>query len=449
VQILSVGFTLPDSQVDNYDWGSAPSFFDYDAIVVDPYVAVSELIEGILRGEGSRLTYSDEPIEDGPTTPTSIGLADLLRRRAEETEMLLARGGLVVCFGYPDVAHPRVSGFQGAYRYYWLPAAPGKDFGPAYLRHAHGTHVTVTDYEHPFAELLEQVRNNVFYRVMFTEGPNGLAAEGKVIGRSPGGAAIAIEYSVGQGRVVFLPALPARLTPSERSGVASRLVAAIRNTLLMSAEGSPPEWVNDYPLPGIEAAEKEMTEAEARIEALEAEAEQARGEFRKLDRFRRLLWQEGKYGYDLPVRDALALLGMTTYSRVDEPASFYCEGETLFVETESSTRAVGMEPHYRLRERIEGEIQKEGRKRAGLIVINGYREQQPAEREQQFTDSLRVAAESMRYCIIEASTLFEAVRRHFEGTGDAKAFAQRILKTEGYLSPEAARGETAADASTA
>jgi hypothetical protein len=268
-------------------------------------------------------------------------------------------------------------------------------------------------------------------------------AEGKVFGRSPGGAAIAIEYSVGQGRVVFLPALPMRLSPNERTAIAGRLVAAIRNMLLMSAEGTPPAWVGDVSLPGIEAAEKQMTEAEARLDEVEAELEQARGEFRKLDRFRRLLWQEGKYGYDLPVRDALVLLGMTGYSRVDEPATFYCEGEVLFVETESSTRACGMEPHYRLRERLEGEIQKEGRRRHGLIVVNGFREQPPNEREQQYTDSLRVAAESMRYCIIEATTLFEEVRRHFEGSGDVKAFAQRILATEGYLSREAAHGEKA------
>ena len=200
MRILTLGCPLPDPQIDNHDWANAPSFFDYDVIVVDPAGAVSELVEGVLRRGASPLTYTDEPIEDGPTTATSVGLADLLRRRQEETERLLARGGLVVCFAQSDVPHPRVSGFPGCHRYYWLPAPPGLDYGPKRLRPAHGASVSVTNYEHPFADFLERGRHNVLYRALFAEGTEGFGQAARVIGRSAGGAAIAIELSIGSGR---------------------------------------------------------------------------------------------------------------------------------------------------------------------------------------------------------------------------------------------------------
>jgi len=190
MRILSLACPLPDATVDNYDWASAPSFFDYDAIVVDPADAVSKFIESVLTGKGDApLTYDDEGILDGPTTAEAIGLADMLRRRREETERLLARGGLVVCYAQPDVEHRGVTGFNGAHRMYWLPAPNGKDYGPQYVKPALGMHVETADFEHPFANYLEGVRNNVHYRALFTEGASGFG--GHVLGRSPGGAAIA------------------------------------------------------------------------------------------------------------------------------------------------------------------------------------------------------------------------------------------------------------------
>jgi hypothetical protein len=439
VRILALGQGLPDAAIDNYNWGSALSFYDYDAMIVDPAEAVSKFVEGIAQGAGEYMTYDDEPIADGPTTADSVGLADVLRRRREETEKLLGRGGLVVCFGYPDVPHPRVSGFTGCHRYYWLPAPTGTDYGTNFVKPAGGRRVNVVDFEHPFANYLDARRGDVLYRASFAEGAAGFPGA-RVIGRSSGGTAIAIDVPIGGGRVIFVPALPPRMSSSERSTFATNIVAAIRNTLLTSAEGSAPDWIEEIKLPGVEAAQRRMEDAEAKLDELEAELDEARNEFRAIDRYRRILWQEGKYGFELPVRDALTLLGFSQYSNPDEPGFFSYSSETLFVEAEASTGAIGMEPHYRLRQRLEARIADDAREPPrGIIVINGHRERPPAEREQQYTDSLRVAAESMRYCVVEATRLFEAVRDKLEGRGDAAAFCKRLIETEGIFSDVEAR----------
>ena len=434
MRVLSLGSALPDIQVDNYDWASAPSFFDYDAMVVDPAGAVSKFVEGLTGAGGSFRSYVDETVEDGPTTAAAVGLADLLRRRAEETGRLLARGGVVVCFAYPDVAHPRVSGFTGCHRYYWLPAPPGCSYGAPFIKRGEGTDVTATDYQPPFADYLERFRTTVVYRAVFAEGAAGFGEQARVFGRSLGGAAVAVDIAVGGGRVIFLPALPDRTSNAERVPVATAIVNGIRNLLLLEAEAAAPDWLSKYPLPGIEDAERRVGVAETRLEAAEAELAEARNELRGIDRYRRLLWQEGKYGLDLPVRDALALLGFTGYSRADEPAVFGFEGETVLVESQGSSRAVGMDPHYRLRQRLERKIADEGKRHKGLIVVNGYRELAPIERPRQYEDTLRVAAESMRYCVVEATRLFEAARAALSGDqGTAKAFARRLIETEGAV----------------
>ena len=437
MRILSLGQGFPDAAIDNFNWASALSFYDYDAIVVDPAEAVSALIEGIVRGEGDFQTYDEIPIADGPTSSETVGLADLLRRRRDETEKLMARGGLVVVFGYPDVPHPKVAGFTGAHRYYWLPAPTGADYGTNFVKAASGRHVKVTDYEHPFANYLDDRRDDVLYRASFAEGATGFAGA-RVVGRSAGDTAICIDVPVGGGRVIFVPALPPRLSGSERSGIATNLVAAIRNTLLSSAEGSAPEWVSSIALPGLDTSRRRMEDAEAKLDELEAELDEARNEYRGIDRYRRILWHEGKYGFELPVRDALKLIGFTEYSTPDMPARLAFKSDQLLVEAESSSSAVGMDPHYRLRQRIEERIVDDAREPPrGLIVVNGYRELDPSTREQQHIDALRVASESMRYCVITAAQLFEVVKDKLEGRGDPEAFCQKLLSTDGVLATSA------------
>ena len=435
MRILALGQGIPDAVVDNFNWASALSFYDYDAMVVDPANGVSAVIENVLRGEGEYLTYDDVPVLDGPTSSDSVGLADLLRRRREETEHVLARGGLVVCFGYPDVPHSRVGGFTGAHRFYWLPAPTGCDYGPNYVKAASGRHLSVVDWEHPFANFLDARRNDILYRASFAEGAQGFPGA-RVIARSNGGTAIAIDVPVGGGRVIFVPAPPQHPTNAERSRFAGDLVAAIRNTLLASAEGDAPEWLADEKLPGLDEAQRSMEDAEAKLEELEAELDKARNEYRGIDRYRRILWQEGKFGYELPVRDALVLLGFAQYSTPDAPATFSYKGDIAFIEAESSTGVIGMDPHYRLRARIEAKIADDGAAPPrGILVINGLRDVAPGDREQEFTNSLRVAAESMRYCVVHAVDLYDAVRAKLSGANDGSEFVARLMQTEGVLSP--------------
>ena len=145
------------------------------------------------------------------------------------------------------------------------------------------------------------------------------------------------------------------------------------------------------------------------------------------------------HGLEEPVRDALSQIGFRIIaSNLDSPAWIQLPADkagkqAALLEVEGNINAVGMEAHYRLRRRLEDAIAK-GKPRRGLLIINGHRTTAPAERPAQYDDSLRVAAESLRYCIATTEQLFHAVRASLEGdTATVEAFRQRLLTTEGIL----------------
>ena len=438
MRILSLGFPMPGPQVDNHTFANAPTFFDYDALVVNPQ-ALSQLIEDVVSGGEAHTTGSRQPVANAPTTPDAVGLADLLRDRQEETARLLARGGLVVCFAYPNVVHQRVAGFTGCDRYFWLPAPPGLQYREPFLRRGEGATIIPTEHDHPFGPFVHQYRTQLAYHAYFADDAPGFAGAARVFARSAGGAAVAVELLLAQGRAVFLPP-PARAPSGDaRYAYSNALQDGIRHALRLAATSSPPTWLRQYELPDL--SERLAAREEAQRRLAQAQEALAAGEdtVEERERYRRLLWQEGKHGLEQPVRDALALLGFRLIpEEIDAPAEIRLDADRrrrqiALLEVEASDEAVGMDGHHRLRRRLEEAI-AQGRPKRGLLVINGYRTQPPSQRPAQYQDTLRVAAESMRYCIATTEQLFHAVRAALEGDEETvHAFRERLLATEGIM----------------
>ncbi|HEX5479008.1 MAG TPA: hypothetical protein VFY79_04745 [Dehalococcoidia bacterium] len=422
-RILSLGFPLPGPLVDNYNFLTAPAFFDYDAIVAD-VGALSELIEGASAGSVEAQTFGGKRVLNQPERADDVPLADVLLRRIDETKRLLAHDGLVLLFAAPPVAHNGVAGVAPLDDYYWL-----RDACPALLgsmRPGDGTRIDVTDYEHPLAAFLDGERANVAYRAYFDAG------EGvRVFATSAGGQAVAVEPAIERGRVVALPALTLAAGAS-RYALSGALQAGIRRALGVMAEGRPPGWVEGLPLPGLEdrrnaldAAKRARDEAQRTLDSAETHCDQ-------LARYQRLLWQEGALGLDDVVLDALRLIGFEVFSQQDAGIELRTDAGSVLVEVDASEGAIDMAAHHRLRQRIERAIEQRGSAPRGLLLVNGYRLQPPAARPQQVTDAVRTASETMGYCIATTASLFDAVVAHLgaESTDDYRA---RLLRMDGLL----------------
>ncbi len=433
MRFLSLGFPLPGPRVDNYSFTTAPSFFDYDAIVVDP-AALSRLIETLVDGEESYHTHFEEPVENGLTTPEQVGLADVLRRRQNETNRLLADGKIVVCFAYPDVAHPRVAGFTGCDRYFWLPAPAGFQYREPDLLPAEGTEAEATDNVHPFAPFIAEIHRHVGYRARFNDVAPNFSRFGRVFARSRGGGAVGVELKAGGGTVVFLPALHRPPAGEPRYRLAETLQQCIADLAGRALDEAEPAWAAEIHLPGLGERRQAVAAADTAQRQALAALEQAEAQAEELERFTGLLWQAGSLGLGPLVRQAFGLLGFTVPADDDTPLTARMGARALLVETAGGDGAVGMNAHHRLRARMEEGIAATGEPAAGALVVNGYRLRRPDDRPQQYDAALAVAATSMRYCLLTSGDLFEAVRASLAGDDAAVAdFRERLFHTEGPL----------------
>jgi hypothetical protein len=431
-RILSLGLPLPGTRVDNYNFLSAPSFFDYDAMVVD-VGAMTHLIEEVAAGALEPETSARSRVRLAPEAQDEVALSDLLARRAEETERLLAQGGIVVAFADAPSMLRDIPGTSGLPSYWWLPQQPLPY--DRLLVAADGTQAHIVDYQHPMAPFVLSQLANLQYRVRIDlAAASPLPEPLRIFVRSYGGAAIGAELISAGGRIVLLPSLRSIPAGDARYALSDTLQSCIRRMLGVMAEGRAPSWVAQHPLPGLderatafEAARRDFAASKAALESAEA----ARDE---LARYQALLWQEGALGLEAVVVDALRLIGFDVYDRQPDEIEIKLGDASAFVEIDASDGSVGMAPHYRLRQRIERAIERRGVAPRGLMFVNGYRLTPPEQRAQEASDALRVASETMRYCIATTATLFEGVRAALAGDETAVTrLRDALLHTDGVL----------------
>ncbi len=448
MRLLSIGHPLPNRLIDNHTIFNAPTVFDYDAIVVDPSTMLTAIAEAA-EARAEHLTHADVPVTDGETTDGTAGLAELLRRRRDEFARALDRGALVIVFTHPQASYAGVSGFTGCDRYFWLPAPAGMGWDASQLRGGEGTAAVIADHGHAFTPVIDALRPDLLYRAYFDDRAPGFAAASQVFARSPGGAPIGVEFAVGNGAVIFLPARKGRGGDVAQK-LARALVEAVQARMGID-DADAPRWLSQHPVPGLGEREAATIAANDRLEAATAEVAEKQGEADELRRVRDVLWRGGEHSLLPAVQRCLELLGFARWAD-DGPVRMTAAEGDLHLEVAASRESVDMVPHYRLRARLDAVIERERTAPRGLVVVNGERLNEPALREAPYDDALRVAAEATRYAIVTADELFAAAVSALGGADDGSlaAIRTRLLETDGIatlrdLLPAAAAGETASE----
>lgn len=440
MRVLSLGVTLPNVSVENYNFLTAPSFFDYDALVVDP-----EHITRVAREfveEGTALNAQDgRPIVNGATTAAGISAADQLRRRQEETQRVLERGGTVVVIGRPNAAYHGVVGFEGCDRYWWLPAPDGASWAPPLLRQAEGKTVRIRDDGHPLASVLRDFRQYCVYRAVFDERQRSMRDGVRLIAVGGTDMPIGVQFTVMGGRVIFLPVFDISMQ-SSRISLAEKLVAALSRLHGDRSETPPPSWARSLALPGLEQLEAELDEAATAAAAATTRLTETTEKVEALRTYRALLWAEGRE-FDDAVRSSLQALGFPVTSAADQPLVATSDDTTVFIETESSKDEVNEWPYVRLQRRLEEHLLRRGDAPHGMVIVNGFKGAAPDRRKQQYSKALLNACNTYQFGLITADTLFAMAQRALGGASyeELEGMRRRMLRARGLLERGAALGE--------
>lgn len=433
MRLLSLSHRMQHRLIDNHSIFNAPSIFDYEAIVVD-IGGIADTIRAATRAEQEFKTFADLLVVNGEPLEEGAGLAELLRRRRDEFARALDRGAVIAVFARPPRMIPEVQGFQGLDRYFFLPAPAGMAWDATTIRGGEGTTVSVQDPEHPFARAIDLLNQDLLYRAYLDERSPGFARHARVFARSAGGGVLGVEFPVLNGRVVFLPTPRVTgatwLAPSE-----GRTMVEIMREMHRVPDDDPPRWLRDTAVPGLDALSAAEARARSAREAAEVEEQAATGEAATRARLRDVLWEGAEYRL-LPAIIACAeLLGFEAKEPTEgEVVLSSPEGE-LHLVAAGSTDAVDMAPHYRLRRRLDALIERRARPPRGIVIANGQRMLKPEERDHEYIDALRVAAEATGYGLVTSRWLFVAAVAALDGmpAETVAAIRQRLMQTNGLV----------------
>jgi len=440
MRVLSLGMALPNASIENYNFLTAPSFFDYDALVVDPD-SVTRVAREFVE-DGTSLNAQDgRPVVNGSTTASGVSAADQLRRRAEETQRLLERGGTVVVIGRPNAVYHGVVGFEGCDRYFWLPAPEGSAWSPPLLRQAEGKTVRIRDEGHPLASVLRDFRQYCVYRAVFDERQGAMRDGARIIAVGGTDMPIGVQFGVMEGRVVFVPVFDLAMQ-SSRISLAEKLVTALTRMHGERSDAPPPSWTRALALPGLEQLEAELEEAGATAAAAAARLSETTEQVEALRAYRALLWAEGRQ-FDDAVRAALQALGFTITSGIEQPLAATSDDASIFIETESSKDEVTEWPYIRLQRRLEEHLLRRGSAPSGLVIANGFRGEAPDRRKPQCSQSLVNACGTYQYGLITSETLFAMAQRALGGASyeELESMRRRLVRARGLVERPAALGE--------
>ncbi|MBI5947350.1 MAG: hypothetical protein HY875_04350 [Chloroflexi bacterium] len=441
MRLLAIGYGMPDPAIDNYNVLTAPSYSDYDALFVDP-ASITATVQEVLSEGKEYEAFDRRPVLNVPGSPTAASMADQLRRRTEETQRLLEAGGIVFVAGRPNLAITGVAGFEGCDRYSWLPAPAGMAWGPPFLKAAEGRQLRIAIDDHSAARIIRELRSELQYRATFDDRqPPFQHAAPRVIATGGSGVAVAVEFRILGGRIIFLPPFPDEIG-GIRSKCADYVVEAAR-TLLSVANPTPePVWARSFAVPGLEQVEAEAEEAEKTAAEATARLDAVRERLGTLANHRRLIFEEGR-ALGEAVTDALRTLGFVVEEGEGGILTAESEGVRAFVTVEGSRETVVEWPYIRLQRRLEQHLLEKREQLRGIIVVNGQRSMPPDDRRERFTDALRIACENYRYCLVTGETLFALVQRAL-GSADHGALTgirRRLVATNGLLETANALGE--------
>jgi hypothetical protein len=212
-----------------------------------------------------------------------VSSTDFQRRQAEIRDLVLKKGGIVVCVLRPEVNSDPLLDLV-APKVGLLARSAVKQGTGSHLRAIPSARGVSGGYFQVLKGSLHFTAHFDLTEAQITQNGGTIFAVDSV------GHPIAVEFSVGEGRICFVP--PPNNIPADRMGAA--VVKVITAHFNKTAQIDAPAWAGEITVPGATAHDREIVELTVRTEELAAQISSLKSDREKVLSHVRLLFAYGK-----------------------------------------------------------------------------------------------------------------------------------------------------------
>ena len=293
LKILSVDFPLEGQGIENASFWDAPSFSDYDAVIIDPLLLSAIWSKKIQPdSDGTRWSYSHS---DG-----GFGryIKDFFDRRMKEIELLAnVTGGILVCIIRQIGPSLNLTSHQynkdkksSVNRYSWFPNSmlypyhylPVERFGES---------INLIDKKHSFSQYITALGQHIFHEAIV----GGKVVEiVKPFATNKVGEFIGCEVPFKKGKIILLPPLK-EIDRPKLSGI---FIDCIRKNLHWNEPLAKPTWLPKYSLANEKPIKSEIDSLKEREKEIKKFIDEQEKKMFRLEMVKSLLYEQGKHGLE-------------------------------------------------------------------------------------------------------------------------------------------------------
>lgn len=394
------------------DFAKADSLSDFDLVFIDPE-GIERLWTSHLRPQSDG-KFRTNPKEDGGL---ANGLSNLIGVRREELINLLEKaGGAVFCkLRKPgrELTVLTKDEEQEFNRYSWLPETEMELFryGGA-IETRKGKRLTVSKISSPVIKFINDFRESISYESVLKNQSLAEVQCSEVFARTPTGDIASFGFERGEGSLVFLPAR----MELEESGE-QELVKAAEKVVKGGGYYSPP-WLDNYCLPSEKDIRNELKEIDQEVSRLEKRREEKTKDLRDIDDLKGLLSSRTNHELKSSLSLALEVAGFDVEedcSGIDLMISDSEEVNLAITVGANPEAPVDLDPYHRMVKGINELKIFENKDPQGVVVVNGFGTEDPADRENQAEEELLEGCNLYGFTVLTAKEIFERIKEIKKG----------------------------------
>lgn len=400
-------------------------FQDYDAIVVAP-----DCLESLY--ENVHYKQRDKNVLD---SEYGQSVQKMNARRRKEVHDLLRRGGVVVCFLWPLRSYQYVKHHSGKdYKYTitnfdWLFGDSDRLDELGDIKASKGSSMEFIDSNHPFAEYLGKKPSWSAYV------SRAKCTGWKILASAFEDYVLSLAKNVELGHIVFLP--------SDYGYGDGEILEKCVAKLVQRKESLPqPDWAKKILVPGQDKLISEIEKLNKEISTSESNRGKISAEYRKLERWKCLLYAKGKYQLEPVVREALEFIGCNVIPQADKDGDGIVtyNGDSALLEITGAKGTIKQHKIGELITNIGNYMSQHGKIVKGLFIGNPFCEEtldnRPPKKSQKqlFAKELIESAEKQDINVLLTTDLYDVICRILNNdipTGGKAGIVRTVFQGKG------------------